>query len=69
MSNRSYDIDVCIESDKARVGFMLYCYEDDDCIWEQFFVNSEKARKIGEKFLDGCYYDGFIYYQEEDFVT
>lgn len=64
---RSYDIDVCIE--KNRVGFMLYCFEDDDCIWEQFFVDSNKARKLGEKFLDGCFYDGFIYSQEEDFVT
>lgn len=63
MSSRSYDIDVHIDADK--VGFMLYCFEGDDCIWEQFYSDSDRAKRQGEKFLDGCYYHGFPFLEEE----
>ena len=67
MSSRSYDIDVHIDSEK--VGFMLYCFEGDDCIFEQFFKDMSKAKKLGEKFLDGYFYSGFPIYLEEELVS
>jgi len=54
---KSYD--VSFEMVDNRAGFMLYCFEDDDCIWEQFFVNSDDAHMIGQRFLDGLYIRGF----------
>ena len=56
---RSYDVDFYILDNRA--GFMLYCFENDDCVWEQFFVDSDDAHKTGHRFLDGCYVKGFAY--------
>lgn len=50
---RSYEVDFSVVD--KRAGFMLYCFEDDDCVWEQFFVDSTDAHKTGHRFLDGCY--------------
>ena len=51
--SKSYDVDFYILDNK--VGFMLYCFEDDDCVWEQFFNDSDEAHKFGHRYLDGCY--------------
>lgn len=48
---RSYEVALCLEKD--RVGFNLYLFEDDDCIWEEYFTNKNNAEKRGEKYLDG----------------
>ena len=54
---RSYEVEFSMIDN--RVGFMLYCFEDDDCVWEQFFEDSDDAHKTGHRFLDGCYVKGF----------
>lgn len=54
---RSYDVDFDIVD--GRAGFMLYCYENDDCVWEQFFLDSTDAHNMGNRFLDGLYIRGF----------
>jgi hypothetical protein len=53
---RSYEVDFSVIDNKA--GFMLYCFEDEDCVWEQFFVDSSYAHAMGSRFLDGCYIKG-----------
>ena len=50
---RSYEVDFYVLDN--RVGFMLYCFENDECVLEQFFVDSTDAHKTGHRFLDGCY--------------
>ena len=50
---RSYDVDFSVVDNRA--GFMLYCFENDDCVWEQFFLDSDDAHATGHRFLDGCY--------------
>lgn len=40
--------------------FTLYCYEGDDCIWEQTFASDDAAKAYGARFLDGEFKDGFI---------
>jgi len=55
---KSYDVDFYILDNQA--GFMLYCFEDDDCVHEQFFRDSDDAHFVGHKFLDGCYVEGYI---------
>lgn len=58
---RSYEVDFSVVDNRA--GFMLYCFEEDDCVWEQFFVDSDDAHKTGHRFLDGCYVRGFPFEQ------
>jgi hypothetical protein len=55
---RSYDVDFYILDN--QIGFMLYCFEEDECVWEQFYRNSDDAHYVGHKFLDGCYVKGYI---------
>jgi hypothetical protein len=55
---RSYDVDFYVLDNRA--GFMLYCFEEDDCVHEQFYRNSDDAHYVGHKFLDGCYVRGYI---------
>jgi hypothetical protein len=50
---RSYDVDFSVVDNRA--GFMLYCFEDEDCVWEEFYLDSYDAHKIGQRFLDGYY--------------
>lgn len=54
---RSYDVDILLEEN--RFGFMLLCFEDDDCVHEQFFLNSDDAHAMGRRFLDGLYIKGY----------
>lgn len=54
---RSYEVDFYVLDNRA--GFMLYCFEDDDCVWAQFFLDSNAAHAIGHRFLDGLYVKGF----------
>lgn len=56
--NRYYDVSIVIGE---KIGFVLTCYENDKCIWEGFFKNSDKAEQIGQKFLDGTFIEGFNY--------
>jgi hypothetical protein len=55
---RSYDVDFYVLDNRA--GFMLYCFEEDDCVHEQFYRNSDDAHYVGHKFLDGCYIEGYV---------
>lgn len=48
---RSYEVDINLEED--RFGFILLCYEDDDCVYDQFFRSSDDAHLMGQRFLDG----------------
>ena len=54
---RSYEVDVHLE--EHLFGFVLLCFEDDDCVHEQFFRNSDDAHAMGSRFLDGLYIKGF----------
>jgi hypothetical protein len=56
---KSYEVDFSVIDN--RVGFVLYCFEDDDVVHEQFFRDSDDAHRNGHRFLDGCYVKGFIY--------
>lgn len=47
------------ELDEVIHGYKLYCFEDDDCIWEKFFRNREDAVDYGDRFVDGEFVDGF----------
>lgn len=50
---RSYEVDVYLS--EKWVGFILTCFEGDDCVYDEFFDNSEDAHEAGNRFLDGCY--------------
>lgn len=50
---RSYEVDFYVLDNRA--GFMLYCFENDECVWEKFFVDSTDAHMTGHRFLDGYY--------------
>lgn len=54
---RSYEVEFSLVDNRA--GFMLYCFENDDCVWEQFFLDSVDAHAMGNRFLDGLYVKGF----------
>lgn len=56
---KSYDVDFSIVDNRA--GFMLMCFEDEDCVWQQFYLDSDEAHTIGHRFLDGLYIHGFHY--------
>ncbi len=56
---KSYEVDIVL--DEKWVGFVLTCWEDDDCVWEEFFDDSEDAHAQGNRFLDGQYVRGFDY--------
>jgi len=57
--NRTYEIDLVLDETKA--GYILLCFEDDDCVWEQFFRTDRKddAEMMGENFVAGKYEEGF----------
>lgn len=57
---RTYDVDP-IEQENGFSGFKLYCFEDDDCIWEAYFLNKFDAEDIGDQFIEGKFEDGFPY--------
>jgi hypothetical protein len=50
---RSYEVDFYVLDNRA--GFMLYCFENDECVMEKFFLDSTDAHRAGHLFLDGCY--------------
>jgi len=54
---RTYEIDAAL--DGPVHGYNLYCFEDDDCIWEKFFRNRSDAVDYGEKYLSGHFVEGF----------
>lgn len=54
---RSFDIDLHIS--EHGTGWMLYCFEGDDCIWEEFYRDRAKAEARGNKFLTGAFVEGF----------
>jgi len=39
--------------------FTLYCYEGDDCVWEQTYQTNDAAMSYGKRFLDGEFKGGF----------
>jgi hypothetical protein len=55
---RAFEIDLHV-TEKAA-GWMLLCFEDDDCIWEEFFRDRSKAEAQGNKYLDGTFIQGFV---------
>jgi hypothetical protein len=50
---RSYEVEFSMVDNRA--GFMLYCFENDDCVWEKFYTDSSEAHAMGHRFLDGAY--------------
>ena len=34
---RSYFVDAVLEEFPGRVGFQVYCFEGEDCVWEYLF--------------------------------
>lgn len=57
--NRSYFIDSVVEEFPSVWGWQIFCFEDDDCIWDQLFTSKEKAEEFGREFVNGDYADGF----------
>ena len=55
---RAFEIDLHVTENAA--GWMLLCFEGDDCIWEEFFRDRNKAERQGNKFLDGTFIHGFV---------
>lgn len=47
------------EIDESAEGYTLYCFEDEDCIWEENFKWRNDAFLAGEKFMFGEFADGF----------
>ena len=45
----SYEIDF----DEEKSEYKLYCFEDDDCIWEDTFKRHNEAFLTGEQFICG----------------
>lgn len=41
-------------------SFTLYCYEGDDCVWEQTFETVESAKAYSDRFLEGEFKGGFV---------
>jgi hypothetical protein len=57
---KTYDIDAeNLHLDEAVQSYKLYCYEDDDCVWEASFDNRSDAVDYGEKYLSGYFDNGF----------
>ena len=54
---RSYE--VAVHLDENLFGFILYCYEADVLVHEQFFRDSSDAHAMGHRFLDGLYVKGY----------
>jgi hypothetical protein len=49
----SYFVDPVLEE------FLVFCFEDDDCVWEQFFATKEDAEEFGRDYVAGYFADGF----------
>lgn len=50
---RSYEVDVYLSQE--WVGFILTCYEGDECVYEEFFDDASDAHAMGNRYLDGCF--------------
>lgn len=47
-----------VEGNK-RGRYDLYCYEGDDCVWEDEFKTHDEAQAYADRFLNGEFKDGF----------
>lgn len=56
---RSYFVDAVLEEFPGRVGFQIYCFEGEDCVWEYLFPEKIDAEEFGSDFLSGKFSDGF----------
>ena len=50
---------VMVDYNKVEDVYELYCYEGDDCIWEQNFDTQQEAQAYGNRYLDGEFKKGF----------
>jgi len=57
--HKSYIIDAVLEEFPGRCGWLLFCFEDDDCVWEQFFATKNEAEIFGEDWVNGLFREGF----------
>lgn len=55
----SYFVDPVLEEFPGRCGYQIFCFEDDDCVWEQFFATKEDAEEFGRDYVAGYFADGF----------
>lgn len=46
--NRSYEIDVC---SGGRTGYLLFCFEDDQLVWHNYYKDHNSANEQGKKFI------------------
>ena len=56
---RSYEVGIHL--DENLFGFVLLCYENDECVLDEFFRDSEDAHRAGNMFLDGLYIKGLLF--------
>lgn len=50
----SFRVDPVIDSKTGTsVGFMVFCYDRDSCVYSEFFRHSAAAWAVGERFLAG----------------
>ena len=48
-----------VDFNENKGSFELYCYEDDDVVWEDEFKTEVEALAYGNRFLNGEFKDGF----------
>jgi len=58
--NRSYFVDSVVEQFSKGYGWQIFCFEDDDCIWDQLFTSKEKAEEFGKDYVNGVFSNGFF---------
>jgi len=55
---RSYFIDPVLD-ESGFYGYRIFCFEDDDCVWDEYFATQGDAEVFGEDYISGCFVDGF----------
>jgi hypothetical protein len=56
-----------VEKDEDHSGmYNLFCFEDDDCVWQDRFKTEDKAVAYGIRFLDGEFKNGFEIVREAE---
>ncbi len=43
---------VTVLGESYQNGYIVHCYEDDDCIFTKYFADRNRAVKFGNKYLD-----------------
>lgn len=58
--SRTFEIDAVLEEFPGHAGYKLYCFEDDDCVYDCLFPTRREAEYFGRRFVNGDFKDGFL---------